>query len=90
MRLPGPPDSEAFGAQLATAVRHARGSATSANGVDGASIDTFAGPAEAWRAASASAGPDDRIVVFGSFLTVAGVMKAREPDRSRGASSTPP
>ncbi len=38
---------------------------------------TFAGPADAWAAAAGSAGPDDRIVAFGSFHTVAGVMKAR-------------
>jgi dihydrofolate synthase/folylpolyglutamate synthase len=40
-------------------------------------VRTFAGPEEAWAAAIESAGSDDRIVTFGSFYTVAGVMKAR-------------
>ena len=40
-------------------------------------IRGFADPASAWAAARESAGPDDRIVAFGSFHTVAGVMKAR-------------
>ncbi|MGI9024724.1 MAG: bifunctional tetrahydrofolate synthase/dihydrofolate synthase [Burkholderiaceae bacterium] len=43
-----------------------------------AEILTFTSPAEAWSAARESAGPDDRIVAFGSFHTVAGVMKARD------------
>ena len=38
---------------------------------------TFSSPADAWSAASEAAGPDDRIAAFGSFHTVAGVMKAR-------------
>ena len=41
------------------------------------SVRTFAGPADAWHAALETASPDDRIVVFGSFHTVAGVIKAR-------------
>ena len=38
------------------------------------SITTWASPAEAYAAARARAGDGDRIVVFGSFLTVAGVV----------------
>ncbi len=40
------------------------------------SILTFASPAEAFAHARSKAGEDDRIAVFGSFLTVAGVMQA--------------
>ena len=40
-------------------------------------VRTFANPADAWAAARESAGPDDRIVAFGSFHTVAGVIEAR-------------
>lgn len=47
------------------------------------SIETFASPAEAFASARSRAGEDDRIAVFGSFLTVAGVMEAR---RSGGLS----
>jgi len=36
---------------------------------------THAGPMEALRAAAAAADPADRIVVFGSFYTVGGVLK---------------
>ena len=42
-----------------------------------ADVRIFTSPADAWRAARESAGPDDRIVAFGSFHTVAGVIKAR-------------
>ena len=41
----------------------------------------FASPEEAWRAAREGAGEDDRIVVFGSFLTVAGVLREMALDR---------
>ena len=41
------------------------------------SVRQFAAPGQAWRAAIESAGENDRIVVFGSFHTVAGVMAAR-------------
>ncbi|MDO8300423.1 bifunctional tetrahydrofolate synthase/dihydrofolate synthase [Lacisediminimonas sp.] len=41
------------------------------------SIKQFSSPAEAFHAALSAAGEDDRIVVFGSFFTVAGVMEAR-------------
>jgi dihydrofolate synthase/folylpolyglutamate synthase len=37
----------------------------------------FASPAEAFAAARERAAPEDRILVFGSFLTVADVMRAR-------------
>jgi dihydrofolate synthase/folylpolyglutamate synthase len=42
-------------------------------------VQTFAGPAEALRSAAAVADPADRIVVFGSFLTVGGVLKEGLP-----------
>jgi dihydrofolate synthase/folylpolyglutamate synthase len=38
-------------------------------------VHTHATPAEALRAAAAAADPADRIVVFGSFYTVGGVLK---------------
>ena len=41
------------------------------------SVRRLATPADAWRAARGRAGDDDRIVVFGSFYTVAGVMGAQ-------------
>ncbi len=40
------------------------------------SVATFADPASAFKAAKAGAKEGDRIVAFGSFLTVAGVMQA--------------
>ncbi len=43
------------------------------------SIRCFASPADAYAAARNHAGENDRIAVFGSFLTVAGVMSARQP-----------
>lgn len=43
-------------------------------------IETFASPAAAFANASSRAGENDRIAVFGSFLTVAGVMAARNPE----------
>jgi dihydrofolate synthase/folylpolyglutamate synthase len=42
------------------------------------SVTTFADPAAAFADATSRAGQDDRIVVFGSFYTVAGVMAARK------------
>ena len=42
-------------------------------------IFTHASPAEALRAAAAGADPTDRIVVFGSFYTVGGVLKGGLP-----------
>jgi dihydrofolate synthase/folylpolyglutamate synthase len=44
---------------------------------DERSIETFTSPAAAYANARSRAGENDRIVVFGSFLTVAGVMEAR-------------
>jgi dihydrofolate synthase/folylpolyglutamate synthase len=43
--------------------------------------DQFVGPAVAYRAAQEQAAQNDRIVVFGSFLTVAGAMSAMEQRR---------
>ena len=45
---------------------------------DDFSVSTFANPAEAYANAVSRAGENDRIVVFGSFYTVAGVMAARK------------
>ena len=42
------------------------------------SVTIFADPAQAYANAMSRAGENDRIVVFGSFLTVAGVMAARK------------
>ncbi|MFC7286985.1 bifunctional tetrahydrofolate synthase/dihydrofolate synthase [Herminiimonas glaciei] len=44
------------------------------------SIQTFASPAEAFANALSRAGENDRIAVFGSFLTVAGVMEFRNSE----------
>jgi dihydrofolate synthase/folylpolyglutamate synthase len=43
-------------------------------------IETFASPADAFANARSRAGENDRIAVFGSFLTVAGVMEARRAE----------
>ena len=43
----------------------------------------FDSPAEGWRAARERAGENDRIVAFGSFLTVAGVLRAIDDERKR-------
>jgi dihydrofolate synthase/folylpolyglutamate synthase len=51
------------------------------NAADGGhSIATFATPAEAYANARSRAGENDRIAVFGSFLTVAGVIAARKSE----------
>jgi dihydrofolate synthase/folylpolyglutamate synthase len=42
------------------------------------SATAFANPGEAFASAISRAGESDRIVVFGSFYTVAGVMAARK------------
>jgi dihydrofolate synthase / folylpolyglutamate synthase len=47
-------------------------------GIATGSIETFDSPAQAYSAARRWSGEDDRIVVFGSFLTVADVMRAIE------------
>jgi dihydrofolate synthase/folylpolyglutamate synthase len=44
------------------------------------SVTTFATPAEAYANARSRAGENDRIAVFGSFLTVAGVIAARKSE----------
>ena len=44
----------------------------------------FASPAQAYAAARSAAGPDDKIVVFGSFLTVGEVLADIEARRNRG------
>lgn len=44
------------------------------------SVQTFASPAEAFANALSRAGENDRIAVFGSFLTVAGVMEFRHAE----------
>ncbi|MFD1561168.1 bifunctional folylpolyglutamate synthase/dihydrofolate synthase [Paraburkholderia silviterrae] len=51
---------------------------------DGAdsSVTRFASPAQAWQDALKRATENDRIVVFGSFQTVAGVMASRESQQS--------
>jgi dihydrofolate synthase/folylpolyglutamate synthase len=41
------------------------------------SVQKFSSPEDAYTFALSKAGENDRIVVFGSFLTVAGVMRAR-------------
>jgi dihydrofolate synthase/folylpolyglutamate synthase len=43
------------------------------------SVQSFASPELAYAFALSKAGENDRIAVFGSFLTVAGVMRARKP-----------
>lgn len=47
---------------------------------DEKSINTFASPATAFAYARSQCGENDRIAVFGSFLTVAGVMEARKSE----------
>jgi dihydrofolate synthase/folylpolyglutamate synthase len=51
------------------------------------SIETFATPEDAYANAISRAGENDRIVVFGSFLTVAGVMAARNKAKNGKESS---
>ncbi|HVL74714.1 MAG TPA: bifunctional tetrahydrofolate synthase/dihydrofolate synthase [Noviherbaspirillum sp.] len=46
------------------------------------SVETFATPAEAFASAQKRAGESDRIAVFGSFLTVAGVMQAIRQEKA--------
>ena len=58
-----------------SSAEHVRGVLLDA-GVPGASIRTFADVGEAFRAAQETAGEADRIVVFGSFLTVAAALPA--------------
>lgn len=54
--------------------------------LDGQGIHTeacFDSPGEAYRSAGERAGENDRIVAFGSFLTVAGVLHAIDDERKR-------
>ncbi len=66
----------ATGAQLAERLR-AAGVVDSTAADAQRSVQTFASPAEAFANATARATENDRIVVFGSFLTVAGVIRSR-------------
>jgi len=45
----------------------------------GGSVECFASPEQACTCAAKQAGEDDRIMVFGSFLTVAAAMRAMKP-----------
>ena len=67
----------ARGEELVAALKASIGLSDDDADGDERSVARFDAPADAWRAALARAGDDDRIVVFGSFLTVAGVMQAR-------------
>jgi dihydrofolate synthase/folylpolyglutamate synthase len=53
--------------------------ADAAAGGEGPRIECHRSPLEALAAARARAGPDDRILIFGSFYTVADVLAARAP-----------
>ncbi len=61
--------------ELAASVREASAGRTGAT----VEVHTHASPAEGLRAAAAAADPADRIVVFGSFYTVGGVLKEGLP-----------
>jgi dihydrofolate synthase/folylpolyglutamate synthase len=61
--------------ELATSVREA----TAGRAGVAVEVHTHASPAEGLRAAAAAADPADRIVVFGSFYTVGGVLKEGLP-----------
>ncbi len=68
-----PPPRGATAAMLRSRLEHA--------GVDASSVREFADPAQAWRAALGASTEADRIVVFGSFQTVAAALSA--PDAVR-------
>jgi dihydrofolate synthase/folylpolyglutamate synthase len=71
-----PTTRAASAVELATFVREAVAARPAAVGrADALSIDTHPDPASALRAALKAAEPADRIVVFGSFWTVGGVLK---------------
>ena len=57
---------------------HALHAPASAGAAEERSVAIFPDPARAFANAMSRAGENDRIVVFGSFLTVAGVMAARK------------
>ena len=46
-------------------------------------VRLFQSPAEAWQYARGAADGDDRIVAFGSFLTVADILCAHDPDAAK-------
>jgi dihydrofolate synthase / folylpolyglutamate synthase len=48
-------------------------------GIDASAIETYDDPAEAYRAAREASAEADRIVVFGSFQTVAAALSPRSP-----------
>jgi dihydrofolate synthase/folylpolyglutamate synthase len=66
-------------AALAAAVSAALAAQPRPAGLPPVQVLQHEGPAQALQAAAAAADPADRIVVFGSFLTVGGVMKAGLP-----------
>jgi dihydrofolate synthase/folylpolyglutamate synthase len=70
--LPGPRGGS--GEALAGQVRAAL--PATAPGADAPVISAYADPVQAYAAARAQAGENDRIVVFGSFLTVAAVLQS--------------
>jgi dihydrofolate synthase/folylpolyglutamate synthase len=71
--LPSPRSASAQELAQALAARQPAGA-----GADEFSVTRFANPAEAFANAMSRAEENDRIVVFGSFYTVAGVMAARK------------
>lgn len=64
---------------IAEKLSHAYGEALSVANAE-RSVRTFVSPAEAFANALSRAGENDRIAVFGSFLTVAGVMEYRDAE----------
>ncbi|MEP6943588.1 MAG: bifunctional tetrahydrofolate synthase/dihydrofolate synthase [Betaproteobacteria bacterium] len=66
-----PPPRGATSAMLRARLEHA--------GVDASAVREFADPAKAWRAAFEASAEADRIVVFGSFQTVAAALSAPDP-----------
>ena len=79
-----PPVRAASAGELATAVRAAMQAAETAGAqragaASRATTSLHASPEAALRAAAAAADPADRIVVFGSFYTVGGVLKEGLP-----------
>jgi dihydrofolate synthase/folylpolyglutamate synthase len=70
----------ARGEELVTEVRKALAAASPSRGPKrDIAVEAHADPASALRAALAAAEPTDRIVVFGSFFTVGGVLKEGLP-----------
>ncbi|HTH44163.1 MAG TPA: cyanophycin synthetase, partial [Oxalicibacterium sp.] len=63
--------------EIAEKLRRAYGDALSVADAE-RSVRTYTSPAEAFANALSRAGENDRIAVFGSFLTVAGVMEYRD------------